>query len=176
MGCSPSDLRTGSFGRPMGFGRPSRRTSETCRKSDSGGEVSWIGSSSRGPSCRTSVICRTPDASGVRILSEIRLRFWRSSGYGGRQMSDVRIVSDVRCPESCPYHREVQLLLLDPWLCLGCPHHHPLLQKASTSTIYGRRSTFAASKNTGCAEEQHQSQTLVQVMDRYELQCADETH
>src|ERR1041385_5701894 len=121
----------------MGVGRPSRRTSETCRKSDSGGEVSWIGSSPRGPSCRTSVIrqksvfgfgglldtevailladvgrpvpCRTSVVSDVRKSSEFRNPSV-TQGHRGA------VAPGLRCRTSESWRFLHLLLLLDPLL------------------------------------------------------------
>src|SRR3954468_2048965 len=40
-------------------------------------------------------------------------------------MADARNVSDVRSPSVRLLLLEPELLLLDPCLCLGCPHHLP---------------------------------------------------
>src|SRR3954462_11170751 len=155
-----------------------RQTSETCRMSDHFDIGSVLQGSSRRPSCRTSIRVRTSVMSDVRTSTDV-CRFSQVSvkarASSSPSMSDVRNVSDVRSPYVRLLLLEPELLLLDPCLCLGCPHHLPPLQKASTSTLHGRRSTLAATNNTGCAEEQHQCQTLVQVMVRYARQFSDET-
>src|SRR4051812_14956177 len=179
MGCNPINLRAGSFGRPMGFGRPTCRMSDVRNVSDvrlfdkslyfrCHLEQPFVGRPSGfgRPSCRTSELERT---------SVVSVSLCNGSTSSSPSMSDVRNVSDGRSPSVHLLLLEPDLLLLDLCLCLGCPHHLPPLQKASTSTLHGRRSTLAATNNTWCAEEHHQCQTLVQVMVRYELQLSDET-
>src|SRR4051812_40051925 len=121
MGCNPIILRAGSFGRPMGFGRPTCDMSDVQNVSDVRpfekslyyrchlekpfvGRPSWFG---------------RPNLNGRPSFAQVSVKARASTSPS---MSDVRNVSDVRSPSVRLLLLEPELLLLDPCLCLGCPH------------------------------------------------------
>src|SRR3954471_12036365 len=112
------------------------RTSETCRMfvpfdkslySRGHLEDPFVGRPSGfgRPSCRTSELERT---------SVVFVSLCKGSTSSSPPMSDVRNVSDVRNPSVRLRLLEPELLLLDPCLCLGCPHQQGSSEESSSAT------------------------------------------